>query len=100
MIATLRPRRLIPRNALIAVAALGVLTSLGIVPAQAFTCEDVRSLSLVQRIYYIKVYNITSSQQERIRHACSGSRFRHNTASADGRTSHFGHREWDSRVEQ
>jgi hypothetical protein len=100
MSVTPTPRRRIPLDTLIAVAALGVLTALGIVSAQAYTCEDVRSLSLEQRTYYIRVFNITWSQQVRIRRACSGSRFHHNTTSVEGRTSHFGHREWDSHVEQ
>jgi len=82
------------------VTSLGILTSSGIVSAQAYTCEDVRGLSLEQRAYYIRVFNITWSQQERIRHACYGSSIRHDTTSGDGRKSHFGHREWDARVEQ
>jgi hypothetical protein len=38
-------------------------TSFGIVSAQAFTCADVRTLSLEQQAYYIKVFNITPAQQ-------------------------------------
>jgi hypothetical protein len=40
-------------------------------PAQSFTCADVRALSQDQRAYYIRVYNITLAQQDRIRRACS-----------------------------
>jgi hypothetical protein len=49
-----------------------VLVLSGVVPARAFTCEDVRALSRAQQAYYIKAYNITPAQQERIRHACYG----------------------------
>lgn len=42
----------------------------GVVSAQAYTCADVRGLSQQQQAYYIKLYNITPAQQERIRHAC------------------------------
>jgi hypothetical protein len=42
-------------------------------PAQSFTCQDVRALSQEQRAYYVKVYNITPAQQDRIRRACSRS---------------------------
>jgi hypothetical protein len=65
-----------------------LLTSAGIVSAQAFTCADVRALSLEQRAYYIKVFNITSAQQDRIRRECS-------KPGAEG-PSHFGHRERDA----
>lgn len=41
-----------------------------IAPARALTCTDVRTLTSEQRAYYIKVFNITPAQQERIRHAC------------------------------
>ena len=50
--------------------------SLGVVSSQAYTCDDVRSLSSEQKAYYIRVFNITSAQQERIRHACSEPRLR------------------------
>jgi hypothetical protein len=40
------------------------------VSAHAFTCDDVRALSLGQRAYYIKVLSITPAQQERIRREC------------------------------
>jgi hypothetical protein len=45
-------------------------------PAQAFTCADVRALSHEQQVYYIRAYNITPSQQRRIRLACYGARSR------------------------
>ena len=71
-------------------AALFTLT--GIASAQAFTCTDVRALSMEQRAYYIKVYNITSAQQERIRRECYG---------AKAEPIHFGHRhQRDARTEQ
>jgi hypothetical protein len=44
----------------------------GTFSAHAFTCSDVRALSAEQRAYYIKVFNITPAQQDRIRHACTG----------------------------
>jgi hypothetical protein len=78
---------------------LGLLTSLGIVSAQAYTCEDVRSLTLEQRAYYIRIFSITSAQQERIRHACYGSRFRHATTLGETRTKLW-HREWNVRADQ
>jgi len=79
--------------------SLGMLTSLGIVSAQAYTCEDVRSLTLEQRAYYIRVFNITSAQQERIRHACYGSRFRHAATSGEARTGLW-HRDWNVRADE
>jgi hypothetical protein len=42
--------------------------------AQAYSCNDVRALSAEQRAYYIKVFNITPAQQDRIRQNCYGSR--------------------------
>jgi hypothetical protein len=47
------------------------ITLAGLVSAQAYTCADVRALSLEQRAYYIKVFKITTAQQERIRRACN-----------------------------
>ena len=44
----------------------------GVVSVQAYTCADVRGLSRAQQAYYIKLYNITPEQQERIRQACYG----------------------------
>jgi hypothetical protein len=75
---------------------VALLTSLSIASAQAYTCEDVRSLSHEQRAYYIRVYNITTAQQERIRRACFGSRVRRASLSEEGRPSHFGRRVWDA----
>ena len=43
-----------------------------VVSAQAYTCADVRALSREQQAHYIKVFNITPAQQERIRQACYG----------------------------
>ena len=54
-----------------------VATFAGMVSAQAYTCADVRALTAEQRAYYIKVFNITPVQQERIRLACSGSKPHH-----------------------
>jgi hypothetical protein len=53
-----------------------VLVLSGVVPARAFTCEDVRALSRAQQAYYVKAYNITPEQQQRIRHACYRHRVR------------------------
>jgi hypothetical protein len=47
-----------------------VLLLAGVAPARAFTCEDVRALSRAQQAYYIRAYNITPAQQERIRRTC------------------------------
>jgi hypothetical protein len=70
-----------------------LIISTGIVSAQAFTCDDVRALSLVQRAYYIKVLSITPSQQARIRHECS-------KPAAEGTISQVSRRERDARAEQ
>jgi hypothetical protein len=45
-----------------------------VAPARAFTCADVRALTREQQAYYIRVYNITRAQRDRIRHACYGRR--------------------------
>ena len=65
-----------------------LLTSAGIVSAQAYTCTDVRALSQEKQAYYIKVLNITPVQQERIRRECYGAR---------ASTGHVGHRPRDAR---
>jgi hypothetical protein len=66
---------------------MGILTLSCAASAQAYTCDDVRALSADQRAYYIKVFNITHEQQERIRHECYGSRaHRITTASEEGPT--------------
>jgi hypothetical protein len=62
---------------LVAVSTLTVMASMGFAPAQAYTCQDVRALSAQQRAYYIRVFNITPAQQERIRHACYDSGANH-----------------------
>jgi hypothetical protein len=49
----------------------------GVVSAEAFTCDQVRSLSSEQRAYYIRVYSITPAQQDRIRQECYGPKGRH-----------------------
>jgi hypothetical protein len=54
-----------------------LLTTVGIGSAQAYTCEDVRALSPDQQAYYIKVFNITPAQQQRIRQACYGQKGHH-----------------------
>ena len=74
--------------------------SLGVVSSQAYTCDDVRSLSSEQKAYYIRVFNITSAQQERIRHACSEPRLRRTAASMEEPTARFGHAERDARAGQ
>jgi hypothetical protein len=69
----------------------------GVVSAQAYTCVDVRGLSREQQAYYIKVFNITPAQQERIRHACYGPRARHAIAASEERsTDYFGQSERDA----
>ena len=73
------------------------LTFASVVSAQAYTCADVRSLSSEQQAYYIRVFNITPAQQERIRAACYGSRSRHVISESDERT-HSSHNERDARV--
>jgi hypothetical protein len=69
----------------------------GVVSAQAYTCADVRALSREQQVYYIKVFNITPAQQERIRQACYGPRARHAITASEGRsTEYFGQNERDA----
>jgi hypothetical protein len=77
-----------------------LLTSLGLASAQAYTCDDVRTLSSEQKAYYIRVFSITPAQQERIRHACSEPRTHQAATAVDARTSRFGHRERDARADQ
>jgi len=79
---------------------VALLTWLGIVSAQAYTCADVRALSAEQQAYYIKVFNITAAQQERIRRACYEPRAHRAATSAEGPTSHSGHDEREARVGQ
>ena len=67
-----------------------LLMSLGVVSAQAYTCDDVRSLSSEQKAYYIRVFNIAPAQQERIRHACYEPRLRRAAASVEEPMGHFG----------
>ena len=62
-----------------------VVTVSGAASAQAYTCSDVRALSAEQRAYYIKVFNITPEQQERIRQACNGTKARHTITVSDER---------------
>jgi hypothetical protein len=57
----------------------------GAASAQAYTCADVRALSTEQQAYYIKVFNITPEQQDRIRKACNGTKARHTITVSDGR---------------
>lgn len=56
-------------------AAVSICAS--VVSAQAYTCADVRALSREQQMNYIRIFNITAAQQERIRSACYGPRTRH-----------------------
>ena len=72
-----------------------LLTPLGLMSAQAYTCNDVRTLSSEQKAYYIRVFNITLAQQERIRHACYDSTTRHAAASGERAANRSGHRERD-----
>jgi hypothetical protein len=75
-------------------------TGLGIASAQAYTCADVRTLSVEQQAYYIRVFNITPAQQEHIRHACYEPKARQAMTSMEGSASHFGHGERDARIGQ
>ena len=77
-----------------------LLTSSGLVSAHAYTCDDVRSLSSEQKAYYVRVFNITSAQQERIRRACYEPKPHHATTMAETQISHPGHRERDARADQ
>ena len=73
----------------------------GIVSAQAYTCADVRALTSEQQAYYIRVFNITPAQQERIRHACYGTKTHHGTSvSVEASTGRSGYEERNARVEQ
>jgi hypothetical protein len=68
-----------------------------VVSAEAYTCADVRALSAEQQAYYIKVFNITPAQQDRIRQACYGGRGRHVNVANEER-SHTSRNERDARV--
>ena len=76
-----------------------ILTLAGMASAQAYTCADVRALSAEQQAYYIKVFNITQEQQDRIRQACYGPKTHHVIVVSDERSvSHSGHNERDARA--
>jgi len=77
-------------------SAIG-LTFASVASAQAYTCADVRALSSEQQAYYIKVFNITPAQQERIRQACLGGRTRVINVS-DEQRGHTGRHERDTRT--
>jgi hypothetical protein len=77
-----------------------LLMSLGAVSSQAYTCDDVRSLSSEQKAYYIRVFNITPAQQQRIRHACDEPKVRRAAVSMEEPTGRFGHAERDVRAGQ
>jgi hypothetical protein len=47
-----------------------ILIACGVMPAQAFTCADVRALSRERQAYYVRVFNITPAQQAQIRATC------------------------------
>jgi hypothetical protein len=79
---------------------VALLTSSGMVSAQAYTCADVRALSQEQRAYYIKVFNITPSQQERIRRACSEPYMHHAPTSIETSTSQIARAERDAHAGQ
>jgi hypothetical protein len=72
--------------------AVVVATASFVGPAQSFTCKDV-ALSQDQRAYYIRVYNITPAQQDRIRRECS-------KASAETSSAPVGRRDHDLRASQ
>jgi hypothetical protein len=57
----------------------------GAASAQAYTCADVRALSAEQQAYYIKVFNVTPEQQDRIREACYRTKGRHTITVSDER---------------
>jgi hypothetical protein len=73
------------------------LTFTSVVSAQAYTCADVRALSSEQQAYYIKVFNINSATQERIRKACYGGRSRRAISVSDERD-RSGRHERDART--
>jgi hypothetical protein len=75
-------------------SAIG-LTFASVASAQAYTCADVRALSSEQQAYYIRVFNITQAQQERIRHACYGGRT-HVINVSDEQRGHSGRHERDT----
>jgi hypothetical protein len=78
---------------------LGGILTFGGVPAQAYTCADVRALSAEQQAYYIKVYNITPEQQDRIRQACYGTKAKHVITASDERSAnHSSQSERDARI--
>jgi len=77
-----------------------LLTSLGVMSAEAYTCADVRSLSLEQQAYYVRAFDITPAQQERIRHACYGLNTRPVITSVGVSISHLAHGEPDARIGQ
>src|ERR1700719_4749842 len=71
----------------------------GAASAQAYTCADVRALSAEQQAYYIKVFNITPEQQDRIRQACYGPKTRQVVAISEERPAgHYGRNERDARA--
>ena len=63
-----------------------LVTFVGVASAHAFTCDDVRALNTEQKAFYIKVYNITPAQQDRIRHICYGLRAHRIIAISDERS--------------
>jgi hypothetical protein len=82
------------------VALAALLTSLSAMSAEAYTCADVRSLSLEQQAYYVRALDITPAEQERIRHACYGPNTRSVTTSVEVSISHFGQGGRDTRIGQ
>jgi hypothetical protein len=68
---------MVTRHGLTKWSLVAALTLGGMVSAQAWTCADVRALSAEQQAFYIKVYNITQAQQDRIRAACYGTAAQH-----------------------
>ena len=73
------------------------LTLIGVGSAQAYTCADVRALSAEQQAYYVRVFHISTAQQERIRQACYGSKA-HNVINVSDEKVHSGRRERDTRT--
>ena len=53
-----------------ALLAVSIATCVVSLPAQAFTCEDVRGLSKAQQDYWSKRLNLTNEQRHRIWVAC------------------------------
>ena len=69
-----------------AILAAGLVILAGRSPAEAVTCDDVRSLTPAEQAYWSKRLNLSHEQKEQIRRACNLPRravFRSSAARAD-----------------